>query len=258
MSARAVACCLALLCTLPVLGGCMTSALYEGIRSAPRLKTEGYPAVDKARFHGELAGTGASFRAYLARDPLWTGKDVSRQMTLLVPSGRGNPALLVTQSVYPHEWPEDQNRIAACTKDARLAEAVVKMGIPPTPLPLADVLVWVSGLPASGEKSVREAAVRQAEAANITGVLLILYDGSYRYRTLQLATRGSRGSTASGWEWSPPLSIEDCLPKPTGGWTFSRFILPLGYLLTVPIDIVTSPIQLLTAIIFLLTPFNPM
>lgn len=260
MSARAIGSCLALLCTLPVLGGCMTSALYQGIREAPRLKTGDYPALEKARFHGELAGTGVSFRAYLAHDPLWSGKNVSRRMTLLVPTDRGKPALLVTRSVDPGGMPEDQNRIAACTKDALLAGAVVRTGIPPLPAPnpLDDVLVVVSKPAADGEASVRAGALRQAGAANLAAVLLILYDESYRYRTLHTASRGSPGSADSGWEWSQPVPIVDCLPKPTGGWTVSRFLLPLGFLVTVPADIVTSPIQLLGAIIFLLTPFSPL
>jgi len=95
--------------------GCATLSLHEGILQQPRLQTGGYPQMQNAQEFGPVELGQGSYRFVLARDPRWTGKDVYRQMALLIPDPASErPVLLLARARYFSEQPFDRDRFSVC------------------------------------------------------------------------------------------------------------------------------------------------
>ncbi len=227
--------------------GCATLSLHEGILQQPRLQTGGYPAVQDAREFGRVELGQTSYRFLLARDPRWTGKDVYRQMAVLIPDPTSDPAsegpvLLLARARYFSEQPFDRDKFAVCVGSDADAKAILAFWDGTRGQQQAQtVLLTVAKPETSSHSGTLPARGREPEAAPGGHPAVLWLDEDFRYAEYQ--------------DGNAPLvlrRVKDCLERPGKG-TVERALLYSGYLIAVPLDILTSPFQILAAILFVAT-----
>jgi hypothetical protein len=177
--------------------------------------------------------------AFLFPDFVWTGSRVRRDAVVLVPASPGPGAAVLVGG----EAAEVRRELAKATADPAAAEELWRrLGQPSDALPRATAQV-------RPRRAARAASplAGTPSAAEYPAVLEFTVGSGGKVEAVRVGW-----GTEGGLDWADRREVADHLKKPSWGERAARPLLSLGYLVTIPVDVVTLPAQVAGALLLVL------
>jgi hypothetical protein len=223
--------------------GCATYALRDSIRHSPGADAKRYPGLGKGRYNGIVRSSGKTYDVYSIENMVWKAPEGGRGIDILMPAdGDDGEAVLMSSPISP-------DYVRAC--QGLEAQAVLRefsRVILQQKQKLANVPAYVY-FTRDATEFQEDRAFGQIPLAQVTAdsprVLGIVMANPKHPKSLLTARLANPGQAPPIWHWSKPRVVRECLVPAADNETILRNAGFLGYLVTVPVDVVTSPLQLI-------------
>lgn len=228
---------------LTSISGCATYSLHDSIQHAPRADAKRYPVLHKGRYLGQVNSSGIDYYIYDFANIIWKAPVGGIGFYVLVPRDEEDgEATIMSTSISP-------DHILACQgSSAENARRIFSREVLSQKKHLLNLPVYAYFTTNENEfsdgRSFEQIPMDQIRT-DYPLVLGVVMANSKHTKGLRTAQVTNPGQSPTVWKWSGPRELRECLVPPTGGEKTLSQIGFLGYLVTVPVDILTSPFQLI-------------